>query len=265
MTTPILQIKDVSKHFGGVKALQGVDLTGRTGEVHGLIGPNGAGKSTLISCITGVNQIDDGQILFLGRRIDHLSVHGRAQLGIARTFQKIRLAQQLSVFENVAAALASRWFREPAGYLKVFTRMSADEITGPVHEALEAVGIASLAREQVAPLPYGKRHLVEIARVLVGRPGVVLLDEPATGLTDAERQNLTVLVRQIAANGSLVVLVEHDLELVGRLCDRVTVIEYGRRIFDGTPLDAQQDPHVVKAYLGSSKFTSQEAKRGPAT
>jgi ABC-type branched-subunit amino acid transport system ATPase component len=264
MNTPILEIKCVSKDFGGVKALQGVDLIGLTGEVHGLIGPNGAGKSTLIGCITGVNQIDGGEILFLGQRIDRMSVHRRARLGIARTFQKIRLSQQLSVFENVATALASRWFRQPSGYLKVLTPLSSIKVTGPVFEALEAVGIASLAQEPVASLPYGKRHLVELARVLVGRPDVILLDEPATGLTDAERQNLMVLVRQIAATGSLVILVEHDLELVGRLCDRVTVIEYGRRIFNGTPMNAQQDPHVVKAYLGSSKFAPQEPSCVPA-
>jgi ABC-type branched-subunit amino acid transport system ATPase component len=264
MTTPILEIKSVSKGFGGVKALQGVDLIGLPGEVHGLIGPNGAGKSTLIGCITGVNTIDDGEILFRGRRIDRLSVHRRARLGIARTFQKIRLSQQLSVFENVASALASRWFRHPSGYLRVFTPVSSKKISGPVCEALEAVGIAALAHEQVASLPYGKRHFVELARVLVGQPDVILLDEPATGLTDAERETLMTLVRRIAANGALVVLVEHDLELVGRLCDRVTVIEYGRKIFNGTPLEAQQDPLVVKAYLGSSKFARQEASCAPA-
>ena len=263
MTTPILEIKDVSKDFGGVQALQGVDLTGLAGEVHGLIGPNGAGKSTLIGCITGVNRIDRGEILFRGRRIDRMSVHRRARLGIARTFQKICLAQQLTVFENVAAALAARWFRRPSGYLRVFTPLSSKDITGPVGEALEAAGIASLAGEQVASLPYGKRHFVELARALVGRPDVILLDEPATGLTDAECESLMALVRRITAGGSLVVLVEHDLALVGRLCDRVTVIEYGRRIFSGTPLDAQKDAQVVKAYLGSSKFAPQEAPGVP--
>jgi ABC-type branched-subunit amino acid transport system ATPase component len=264
MMTPILEIKGVSKNFGGVNALQGVDLIGLAGEVHGLIGPNGAGKSTLIGCITGVNMIDSGEIVFNGRRIDRMSVHRRARLGIARTFQKIRLSQQLSVFENVAAGLAARWFRQPSGYLRVFTPLSSKKIAGPVFEALEAAGIAALAQEQVASLPYGKRHFVELARALVGQPDVILLDEPATGLTDAERDNLMVLVRRITSNGCLVVLVEHDLVLVGRLCDRVTVIEYGRKIFNGTPTEAQRNPEVVKAYLGSSKFTNQEASRVPA-
>ncbi|MEI9805574.1 MAG: ABC transporter ATP-binding protein [Pseudolabrys sp.] len=262
--TPVLEIKAVSKNFGGVKALQGIDLTGLAGEVHGLIGPNGAGKSTLIGCITGINRIDSGEILFRGQRIDRMSVHRRARLGISRTFQKIRLAQQLTVFENVAAALAARWFRHLSGYLKILTPLTSPAITGPVYKALDAAGIASLAGEQVASLPYGKRHFVELARALVSEPDVILLDEPATGLTDAERGHLMALVRRVTASGCLVVLVEHDLELVGRLCDRVTVIEYGRKIFTGTPTEAQKNPEVVRAYLGSSKFTSQEADRAPA-
>lgn len=265
MTAAILEIKDVSKNFGGVKALQHVDLVGLAGEVHGLIGPNGAGKSTLIGCITGVNRIDGGEILLRGRRIDRLGVHQRARLGIARTFQKIRLSQQLTVFENVASGLASRWFRRPSGYLRIFTSLASPDITNPVFDALEAAGIASLAHEQVSSLPYGKRHFVELARALVAQPDVLLLDEPATGLTDAERQGLMTLVKQIAANGALVVLVEHDLELVGLLCDHVTVIEYGRRIFKGTPVEAQQNPDVVKAYLGSSKFARVEQACAPAT
>jgi ABC-type branched-subunit amino acid transport system ATPase component len=264
MTTPILEIKGVSKDFGGVKALQGIDLVGIRGEVHGLIGPNGSGKSTLIGCITGVNRIEKGEILFRGQRIDRMSVHRRARLGIARTFQKIRLAQQLTVFENVAAALAACWFTSLSGYLRIFTSLSSKDIANPVYAALEAVGIAELAREQVASLPYGKRHFVELARALVSRPAVILLDEPASGLTEVERETLAALVRRIASSGVLVVLVEHDLELVGRLCDRVTVIEYGRRIFHGNPTDAQQDPQVVRAYLGSSKFAREETNRVPA-
>jgi branched-chain amino acid transport system ATP-binding protein len=254
LTGPVLQLSGISKHFGGVKALQDVDLIGRAGEVHGLIGPNGAGKSTLISCITGVNRIDTGQIHLRGDRIDALPVHSRARLGIARTFQKIRLMQQLTVFENVAAGLAARRFGRKSGWRGVLAPLSSAGIAGPVASALEAAGISDLANEKVASLPYGKRHFVELARNLVAQPDVVLLDEPATGLTDEERQRLSALVRQMAQRGTLVLLVEHDLELVGRLCDTVTVIEYGRRIFNGTPAQAQEDEAVVRAYLGSARL-----------
>lgn len=263
-TAPVLTVTAVSKSFGGVTALAGVDLQGRAGQVHGLIGPNGAGKSTLVGCITGVNRIDGGAIHFGGRRIDRLGVHGRARLGIARTFQKIRLSPQLTVFENVALGLAARWFRSPAGYLRILTPLSAAAVSAPVFDALDAAGIADLAATEVASLPYGKRHAVELARALVARPDVILLDEPATGLASGERDALMAVVKRITAGGTLVVLVEHDLDMVGRLCDHVTVIEHGRRIFTGTPLEAQRHPDVVRAYLGSSQFATAEDGRAPA-
>ncbi|MEJ1978707.1 MAG: ABC transporter ATP-binding protein [Acetobacteraceae bacterium] len=245
MSAPLLELRGVSKHFQGLQALSAVDLIGQAGEVRGLIGPNGAGKSTLISCITGVNRIDGGSIYLHGRRIDTLPAYRRARLGIARSFQKIRLAQELSVFENVAVGLAAT--RQPG-----FRLLSGRGIAEPVHAALEAAGIADLVDHTAASLSYGKRHLVELARILVARPEVVMLDEPATGLTDAERARLGEVVRGIAEGGALVLLVEHDLDLVGRLCDRVTVIEYGRRIFDGTPAAAQRDEAVIRAYLGTA-------------
>ena len=257
MTDPVLQLAGISKRFGGVQALQDVDLVGRAGEVHGLIGPNGAGKSTLISCITGVNRIDSGQIHLRGQRIDALPVHSRARLGIARTFQKIRLMQQLTVFENVAAGLSAKRFGRASGWLGVLAPLSSAAITGPVERALEVAGIADLADVKVDSLPYGKRHFVELARNLVAQPDVVLLDEPATGLTDDERQRFSALVCQMAQQGTLVLLVEHDLDLVGRLCDTVTVIEYGRRIFDGTPAEAQDNEAVVRAYLGSARLAQE--------
>ena len=261
MSRPILAIKGVSKRFGGVQALSGVDLVGLEGQVHGVIGPNGAGKSTLIGCITGVNRIDEGEIRFRDRRIDGLSVQRRARLGVARTFQKIRLAQELTVFENVAVGLASRRFNGVRGFLSALRPLDSADIRAPIEEALQAAGVADIATEKVGSLPYGRRHFVELARVLVGRPEMLLLDEPATGLTEAERERLMSLVRRVVSEGALVVLVEHDLNLVGRLCDRVTVIDYGRRIFNGTPAEAQQDDAVVKAYLGTSKLAQAEAPR----
>jgi branched-chain amino acid transport system ATP-binding protein len=257
----ILELRGVSKRFGGVQALQTVDFAGTAGEVHGLIGPNGAGKSTLIGCITGVNRIDAGDIALRGQRIDRLSVHQRATLGVRRTFQKIRLAPPLTVFDNVAIGLASQQLGRASGYLRLFTPRSLADLAPTVGDALEAAGIADIAGETVASLPYGTRHFVEIARALVGGPHVLLLDEPATGLTDAERERLAALVRRVANAGRLVVLVEHDLALVGKLCDRVTVLEYGRRIFTGTPLEAQDNEQVITAYLGSAKLAQDGGRR----
>jgi ABC-type branched-subunit amino acid transport system ATPase component len=251
----VLELRGVSKRFGGVQALQSVDFVGTAGEVHGLIGPNGAGKSTLIGCITGVNRIDAGTITLRGRPIDHLPVHQRARLGVGRTFQKIRLAQPLTVFENVAIGLAPRQLAGASASLRLFTPRSIAGLARTVEDALDAAGISGIAGETVGSLPYGTRHFVEIARALVGEPIVLLLDEPATGLTDAERERLGALVRRVAGAGRLVVLVEHDLALVGQLCDRVSVLEYGCRIFTGTPAKAQENEQVVAAYLGSARFT----------
>ncbi len=252
--SPILELARVSKRFGGVHALSEVDLSARTGEVLGLIGPNGAGKSTLVGCITGVLPIDGGVIRFEGREIREMSAHRRARIGISRTFQKIRLADPLTVYENVAAGLAASWFRGGGGWLRVFTSISAPRVADPVRRALERTGLTDVAGVPVKSLPFGKRHSVELARALVLDPKLLLLDEPATGLTDAERERLCTLVRDVAAGGCAVVLVEHDLELVGRLCDQVTVINHGRRIYSGSPAGAQKDPEVVTAYLGSAKL-----------
>jgi len=256
---PILTLSGVTKNFGGVKAVDSVDLVGKAGQVHGLIGPNGAGKSTLIGCITGISQIDAGEIHFDGNRIDHLPVHRRARVGIGRTFQKIRLASQLTVYENVASGLAASWFaRGGRGWLQALTPLRSSVISEPVMKSLAEAGIEDIAEELVSSVPYGRRHFVELARTLVANPKIIFLDEPATGLTALERERFSNMVRGVASRGVLVVLVEHDLALVGELCDQVTVIEQGRRIFTGTPTEAQRDPAVVQAYLGNMSFITTE-------
>ena len=257
--TPLLGVSGASKRFGGVSALDRVDLVGEAGQVHGIIGPNGAGKSTLIGCITGVIRLDAGEIRLAGARVEHLSVHHRARLGMGRTFQKIRLATSLTVFENVASGLSARWFAPSGrGWLRVVTPLRSAAVSEPVWAALTEAGIDDIADELVASVPYGRRHFVELARVLVSEPSVLFLDEPATGLTEAERDRFSDLVRRVAARGRLVVLVEHDLALVGQLCDQVTVLEQGRHIFTGTPAEAQRHPAVVRAYLGSMTFVAPE-------
>jgi branched-chain amino acid transport system ATP-binding protein len=249
-----LELVGVSKRFGGLQALSKISLAVDPGEVLGLIGPNGAGKSTLVACITGVLRIDGGTIRFQDDDIHRLAPHRRARRGIARTFQKVRLADQLTVYENVAAGLASQWFAHASGWLSAFRPLSAQSVAAAVNRTLERVGLMDVAGTVVKSLPFGRRHFVEIARAIVPGPKLLLLDEPATGLTDAERERLSALVRDIAAAGCALILIEHDLELVGRLCHRVTVINQGHHIFTGTPAAAQSDPQVVQAYLGLNQL-----------
>jgi ABC-type branched-subunit amino acid transport system ATPase component len=252
----VLELSGVSKRFGGLQALSGISLSVSQGEVLGLIGPNGAGKSTLVSCITGVLRIDGGTIRFGDSGIQGLPPHRRARRGIARTFQKVRLADQLTVYENVAAGLASRWFGRASGWPSVFRPLSAAGIAQAVNRTLERVGLGDVSGATVKSLPFGQRHFVEIARAIVSEPSLLLLDEPATGLTERERERLAALVKDIAAQGCAQMLVEHDLELVGRLCNRVTVISQGQHIFTGTPAAAQSEPEVVRAYLGMNQLIS---------
>jgi branched-chain amino acid transport system ATP-binding protein len=250
----VLELTGVSKRFGGLQALSGISLSVASGEVLGLIGPNGAGKSTLVSCITGVLRLDGGTIRFQDGDIGRLPPHRRARGGIARTFQKVRLADQLTVYENVAAGLASHWFARASGWASVLQPLSAASVAQAVNRALERVGLSDVSGAVVKSLPYGQRHFVEIARAIVAEPKLLLLDEPATGLTERERERLAGLVKDIAAQGCAQMLIEHDLELVGRLCDRVTVINQGHHIFTGTPQAAQTEPEVVRAYLGMNQL-----------
>jgi branched-chain amino acid transport system ATP-binding protein len=249
-----LELTRVSKRFGGLQALSEISLSVSPGEVLGLIGPNGAGKSTLVSCITGVLRIDGGAIRFQDGDIQLLPPHRRARRGIARTFQKVRLADQLTVYENVAVGLASHWFAGAGEWASVFQPLSAASIALAVNRTLERVGLGDVADTIVKSLPFGRRHFVEIARAIVSEPKLLLLDEPATGLTERERERLAALVKDIAAQGCAQILIEHDLELVGRLCHRVTVINQGHHVFTGTPAAAQGDPEVISAYLGMNQL-----------
>ena len=252
----VLELTGVSKRFGGLQALSEISLQVSSGEVLGLIGPNGAGKSTLVSCITGVLRIDGGTIRYQDGDIQRLPPHRRARRGIARTFQKVRLADQLTVYENVAAGLASRWFARASGWCSVFQPLSAPSVAQAVNRTLERLGLGDVSGAVVKSLPFGQRHFVEIARAIVSEPNLLLLDEPATGLTEAERERLAALVKDITAQGCAQILIEHDLELVGRLCHRVTVINQGHHIFTGTPQAAQTEPEVVRAYLGMNQLIS---------
>jgi branched-chain amino acid transport system ATP-binding protein len=232
-----LEVTGVVKRFGGVTALAGVDLALDDGEILGLIGPNGSGKTTLVNCISGALAIDEGEIALAGRPISRAGRVRRARAGIARTFQNLRLFRDLTVRENVAVGVnATRRARRAA----------------PDVEALLArLRLTDCSREVVSSLPYGRQRRVEIARALAGSPTVLLLDEPAAGLNDSETGELLALLREIRTqDGCSLVVIDHDMNLVIEVSDRVQVLDGGRVIYDGPPREALKQPHVVEAYLG---------------
>ncbi|MFO7274031.1 MAG: ATP-binding cassette domain-containing protein [Bacillota bacterium] len=249
-TVPVLEVHGLTRRFGGLTAVRELSFRVGPGEVFAIIGPNGAGKTTLFNLVSGVLTPSAGSIHLAGQRVTGLPAHRIAELGVARTFQTPRLIPHLSVLDNVRVGL-HRHLR--AGFPASALRLAEGEERAATRQALaalEMVGIADLAHQPAGSLPFGAQRLVELARALVSRPRLLLLDEPASGLTAAERRFLAGLIRQIRAAGISVILVEHDVPLVMEVADRILVLHHGEPIAEGDPNTVRNDPRVISAYLG---------------
>jgi ABC-type branched-subunit amino acid transport system ATPase component len=248
----VLELHGVSKHFGGVRAVDGVDLTVARGEVLALIGPNGSGKSTIVNLVCGLFPLTSGRVVFDGVDISALPMHTRVTRGVARTFQNIRLFGQLTVWQNLWVAqnsgeqrsqnFARRWFG------------GSSDVRGEIGRTLEFFDLAHKSDELAANLAFGEQRRLEFARALAAKPTLLLLDEPAAGMNAEEIDQLDDRIRKMRQDGITVLLIEHHMELVMSVADRVAVLNFGQKIAEGTPAAVQANPAVREAYLGTAEI-----------
>jgi branched-chain amino acid transport system ATP-binding protein len=244
-------LEGVSQEFGGLRALDGVDLSVEEKTIYGIIGPNGAGKTTLFNLITGIYNPTEGRIVFRDRKLDGLTSYRVARLGIGRTFQNIRLFNRLSVEDNVKVAtgwnesILSRLFR------RSYAHHDDEQSSYGVKDLLDMMGLYEKRLEYAGSLAYGEQRRLEIARALAGRPSLLLLDEPAAGMNSTEKVELMGLIQHMRDEMHLtILLVEHDMQLVMNTCERIAVLDYGRKIAEGSPEEVKNNPLVIQSYLG---------------
>ena len=253
-TTSILEITDLTKHFGGVTAVSNVDISVQQGQIASLIGPNGAGKTTLFNCVTGLESPSEGNVKFQNQNIVGLRPDQIAEIGMARTFQNIRLFSQLTVLDNVKIGRHCRSKSRLWGSISrnQGQRQEESHITSHAFQQLSFVGLDGFRDQLAGNLSYGDQRRIEIARALAMGPELLLLDEPAAGMNPQETQQLIELIHAIREQGITILLIEHDMKMVMQISDWVTVIAQGEKISAGEPETVQNDERVIKAYLGES-------------
>ena len=253
---PLLAVERVSKTFGGLRALSEVDLLVETGSIVGLIGPNGAGKTTLFNLIAGTFRPTAGRIWFRGRDITRLPTHATVRAGLARTFQNIRLFGNMTTLENVMVGRHCRTHAELLGavFRPPWVRREEADIERTARSILEFLGLIDRAQERAGALPYGQQRIVELGRAIATDPHLLLLDEPTAGMTPQETQGLMEAIARIRARGFTILLVEHDMNVVMSICERISVLHFGRTIAEGAPSEVQRNEAVIDAYLGHGRF-----------